>query len=171
MRKIAGSVCALVYRVLTNGRVRGERYILRTPSNLRVSSGCTITIGRDVMIDKDARIVAKGGNITIGDDTFIGKNSTLIAFADLEIGERVLLGQNCSIHTENHGGPGERDQFTSEPIRIGDDVWLGAGVVVTAGNSVASRSTVAANAVVTKDLAVPGLYGGVPAKLIRAIDR
>lgn len=167
LKRILGRVCAIFYRALTMGRVQGTSYILRKPSTFRVSKGNHIVIGNNVMIDKDARIIAHGGNIVIGDDTFIGKNSTLIAFADLFIGNRVLIGENSSIHTENHGGPGERDSFTSGPIVVNDDVWLGAGVVVTAGRTIASGATVGANSVVTKDLEEPALYAGVPAKLIR----
>ena len=118
------------------------------------------------MIDKDARIFAVGGNISIGDDTFIGKNVTLIAFADMTIGARTLLGQNCSVHTENHGPAGDRHAFTALPIHIGDDVWLGAGVVVTSGRSIADSVTVGANSVVTRDLDGDSTYAGVPAKRI-----
>ncbi len=134
---------------------------------MRIGKDNHITIGRNVMIDKDARIFAVGGNITIGDGTFIGKNVTLIAFADMIIGARTLFGQNCSIHTENHGAAGDRDSFTALPIRIGDDVWLGAGVVVTSGRNVANSVTVGANSVVTRDLLTENTYAGVPAKPIR----
>jgi len=166
MRTIAARLCAIFYGLISGGRVRGASFILRKPSTLRIGSGNHVSIGRNVMIDKDARIFAVGGNIVIGDDTFIGKNVTLIAFADMEIGSRTLLGQNCSLHTENHGPAGNRDAFTANPIRIGDDVWLGAGVVVTSGRSVADSVTVGANSVVTRDLESGATYGGVPAKPI-----
>lgn len=167
MKRILGRICALYYRAITGGRVRGTMYIMRNPSTLRVSRGNWISIGKNVMIDKDARIIARGANIVIGDDTFIGKNSTLVAFADLSVGNRVLIGENCSIHTENHGGPGQRDEFTKSPITVSDDVWLGAGVVVTPGRTIGSGATVGANSVITKDLGAGGTYVGVPAKLIR----
>lgn len=120
------------------------------------------------MISPGVRIVASGGNITIADNVFIGRNCTLIAFADLNIGERTLIGQNCSLHTENHGGPGHRLTFTSKPINLGADVWLGAGVVVTAGSDIGVGVTVGANSVVTKCLPIRGIYGGIPARHIRS---
>lgn len=166
MRPLAERLCALFFRIKTRGRVRGSQFILRPTSTLRISSGNTITIGDRVMIDKDARIIAQGGNIVIGDDVFIGKNVTLIAFSDLHIGSRTLLGQNCSVHTENHGGPGRRDDFSSSPVHIGDDVWLGAGVVVTSGTTITHRVTVGANSVVTKTLDSAATYAGVPAREI-----
>ena len=166
MRKVAARMCALFYALVSRGRVRGASFILRKPSTLRIGAGNHISIGRNVMIDKDARIFAVGGNISIGDDTFIGKNVTLIAFADMTIGARTLLGQNCSVHTENHGPAGDRHAFTARPIAIGDDVWLGAGVVVTSGRTIANSVTVGANSVVTRDLDANSTYAGVPAKPI-----
>lgn len=167
MRHFVGRLFAIFYRVRTLGRLRGSSFILRSPSTLRIGRGYHIAVGKDVMIDKDARIVAQGGNITIGDNVFIGKNATLIAFADLTIGPGALLGQNCSIHTENHGASGNRNDFESKPVVIADDVWLGAGVVVTSGRRIERGATVGANSVVTKDLAAGSTYAGVPAKLIR----
>lgn len=169
MRQVLGRVYAVVYFARTLGRVRGRSFILRSPSRLQIYRGNRLTIGRNVMIDKDARIILRGGNITIGDDVFIGKNATLIAFSNLEIGPRALIGQNCSIHTENHGGPGERNTYTSFPVAIEEDVWLGAGVVVTAGRRVGKGVTVGANSVVTRDLpaGAGAIYVGAPARQVR----
>lgn len=168
MRALLAAVCAIWFRLITRGRVRGSSFILRSPSALRVAAGNTITIGRNVMIDKDARIVALGGDIAIEDDVFIGKNSTIIAFSNLRIGARTLLGQNCSLHTENHGPAGRRSNYSSAAITIGEDAWLGAGVVVTSGVTIGRAVTVGANSVVTKDLAPDGIYAGAPARLIRS---
>ena len=168
IRRLTGRVTAVVFLIITRRRMRGGTYILQLPSTVRIASTSSVVVGENVMISDHARIVALGGNIHIGDDVFIGKNSTIVAFADLSIGARTLIGQNCSLHTENHGPVGARDRYSFAPILIGDDVWLGAGVVVTSGCQIAGRITIGANSVVTGDLLVPGLYAGSPARLIRA---
>jgi acetyltransferase-like isoleucine patch superfamily enzyme len=58
-------------------------------------------------------------------------------------------------------------QYVSRGIEVGDGCWLGARVLVLPGVSICSGVTVAAGAVVTKDLTQPGLYAGVPARLVR----
>ena len=53
---------------------------------------------------------------------------------------------------------------------IEDDVWLGAGAIITDGVRVGKGAVVAAGAVVTKDVPPHTVVGGVPAKLIKTID-
>ena len=54
-------------------------------------------------------------------------------------------------------------------IVIGNDVWIGANAVITAGVHIGRHSVVAAGAVVTKDVPEYSVVGGVPAKVIRTI--
>ena len=53
------------------------------------------------------------------------------------------------------------------PINIGDDVWLGAGVIVTKGVNIGSGAIVAAGSVVTKDIPPNTIFAGTPAKFVR----
>jgi acetyltransferase-like isoleucine patch superfamily enzyme len=53
------------------------------------------------------------------------------------------------------------------PVRIGNRVWLGVGVIVLPGVTIGDDVVVGAGAVVTRDCLEPGLYAGVPAERIR----
>lgn len=53
------------------------------------------------------------------------------------------------------------------PIEIGNDVWIGANVIILPGVRIADGAIIAAGAVVTKDVAPYTIFGGVPAKLIK----
>ncbi len=57
------------------------------------------------------------------------------------------------------------------PIHIGNKVWIGAGAVITKGVTIGDDSVIAAGAVVTHDVPENVIAGGVPAKVIKAIDR
>nr|WP_287220247.1 DapH/DapD/GlmU-related protein [Mesorhizobium sp.] len=59
---------------------------------------------------------------------------------------------------------------TSLPVRIGDDVWLSAGVIVLKGTSIGARSVIAAGSVVTKDIPPDTLAAGVPARPVRKLS-
>jgi virginiamycin A acetyltransferase len=54
----------------------------------------------------------------------------------------------------------------SEPLRIGNDVWIGAGAVINRGITVGDGAVIGANAVVTKDVEPYSIVGGVPARVI-----
>lgn len=67
------------------------------------------------------------------------------------------------------GSVGEK-VWIAKPVKIGNDVWIGGNVTILPGVSIGNNVVVAAGAVVTKDLADNGLYGGVPAHKIKDIE-
>jgi maltose O-acetyltransferase len=110
--------------------------------------------------------------IQIGENSFINHLCSVWASpgGPITIGSNVLLGPCASIISSNHGvARGEliRNQPGRDaPIIIGDDVWLGANVVVTAGVSIGDGAVVGAGAVVTRDLPPMSISAGVPARVI-----
>jgi len=110
--------------------------------------------------------------IRIGDHTFINHLCSVWASpgGPISIGSNVLLGPCASIISSNHGIA--RDQLIRQQpgndasIHIGDDVWLGANVVVTAGVTIGDGAVVGAGAVVTTDLPSMSISAGVPARVI-----
>lgn len=110
--------------------------------------------------------------IQIGENSFINHLCSVWASpgGPITIGSNVLLGPCASIISSNHGvarGQLIRNQPGNDaPISIGDDVWLGANVVVTAGVSIGDGAVVGAGAVVTTDLPPMSICAGVPARVI-----
>lgn len=90
----------------------------------------------------------------------------------MEIGDYVLIGPNCQIITANHKHsawdvPISLQWIEESPVKICDDVWLSANVVVLPGVTIGRGAIIGAGAVVTKDVPPFAIMGGVPAKLIR----
>jgi len=94
--------------------------------------------------------------------------------APVEIGEDTGVGFHVRIITSSHA-PAEPPQtwgeWTPSPVRIGSRCWIGAGATILPGVTVADSCIVAAGAVVTRDCASHGLYGGVPARRLRDIPQ
>jgi acetyltransferase-like isoleucine patch superfamily enzyme len=88
----------------------------------------------------------------------------------IEIGDFVSLAPGVFVTASDYQfvpGMPFRDQPKRErDIRIGNDVWLGAHVVVTAGVTIGDGCIVGAGAVVTRDLPAGCIAGGVPARVI-----
>lgn len=106
-----------------------------------------------------------GVNITIGDDVMINSGCTFLDCAPISIGSHVLIGPGVRLCAASHPTNylQRREWEIAGPIVIGDDVWLGAGVIVCPGVTIGARSVAAAGAVITKDVPEDTLVAGNPA--------
>lgn len=112
-----------------------------------------------------------GLNIRVGSGVFLNSGVRLQDQGGITIGDRVLVGHNVVMATLDHGlAPEDRSTLHAAPIRIGDDVWIGSGAVITKGVTVGDGAIIAAGAVVTRDVPPRTVVGGVPARVLRAID-
>ncbi len=112
-----------------------------------------------------------GSEIEIGDDSAIGIRCQLIG--PVRIGRDVMMGPEVIIRTANHrfdrlDVPMRcQGDAPPEPVAIGDDVWIGARVIILPGVTIGPGSIIGAGAVVTKDVPEYAIVGGNPARVIR----
>ena len=126
--------------------------------------------GRDVNI-RPGVYFGNGSHISIGDRSMIGEDSIVSSADAVTIGNDVMMGPQVLIYTANHGmarGIPMREQpSTTAPVRIGNDVWIGARAIILPGVTIADGSVVAAGAVVTTDVPDYSIVAGVPARVVR----
>lgn len=113
-------------------------------------------------------------NLEVGDHVSIHQNCYIEAEGGVTIGSEVSIAHQSSMISAEHGWedvgrPIRENKITFRPIVIEDDVWIGCGCRILAGVTIHSRSIVAAGAVVNKDVSGHSIFGGVPAKKIKAI--
>lgn len=112
-----------------------------------------------------------GKNISVGENVFINSGCCFQDQGGIEIGNNVLIGQQVVIATLNHElTPSKRANLLPAPVKIGNNVWIGAHATILAGVTVGDNSVVAAGAVVTKDVPANVVVAGVPAKVIKNIE-
>lgn len=97
----------------------------------------------------------------------VGPGLVLLHYGTTVIHPGAVIGRNCTFY---HNITLAADRDGSSPV-IGDEVMLGVGVVVFGSACVGSGSMVGAGAVVTRDVPVLTIAGGVPAKALRAVQR
>ncbi|QIE58266.1 acyltransferase [Rasiella rasia] len=124
-----------------------------------------------------SNVILHGFNkLTIGDDVSINHGCFISAEGGLTIGNMVSIGHNTSVITTEHSFsdpnlPIKKQPIVLEPVRLHDNIWVGANVTILAGVTIASNTIIAAGAVVTKSILTEGtIVGGVPAKLIKTIN-
>lgn len=125
--------------------------------------------GKDINVEKGANF-GLGNDIEIGNNSGIGVNCEIRG--PLKIGNDVMMGPEVKIITNSHvfssvEKPMRLQGNVKRGIEIGDDVWIGARVIILPGVKVGSGSILAAGAVVTKDVPPFAIVGGVPAKILK----
>jgi len=132
----------------------------------------------NIHAEKDVRIHATA-SIRNAQNVYVGKNSHInhlcCVWADenskIVLGDNLLMGPGVGIFSSNHsvikGQPMTFQERKEASIVIGDDVWLGAHSVITAGTHIANGVIVAAGAIVTRSITQEGvIVAGIPAKII-----
>ncbi len=113
-----------------------------------------------------------GQNISIGRRTFINMGCYFQDWGGITIGDDCLIGHNCTICTVNHSkDPDQRKDMTCTSVNIGNKVWIGANATILPGVTIGDGAIIAAGAVVTKDVEAKTVVGGVPATLIKKIEK
>lgn len=124
--------------------------------------------GKNVNVEKGATIRP---GLKIGDNSGIGIDAEI--YGDVTIGESVMMGPEVVIYTQNHKHelsdiPFGRQGFESvNPVKIGNNVWIGRRVMFMAGSGCGNNVIVAAGSVVTKVFPSNVVIGGSPAKIIK----
>lgn len=123
--------------------------------------------GINLIVEKDA-VIRIGNSCGISNSTLYAKNSIII-------GDRTNLGGGVKIYDSDfhsldahyRGTPEDRFHTKSSPVIIGNDVFIGAGVMILKGVHIGDRAIVGAGAVVTHNISEDEIWGGNPAKRIR----
>ncbi|WP_091665776.1 sugar O-acetyltransferase [Micromonospora auratinigra] len=114
-----------------------------------------------------------GRHIHIGPRSFVNFNAVFLDVAPITIGADVQIGPNVQLLTATHPVEPEARRAkweAAQPITIGDNVWLGGGVIVLAGVTIGENTVVGAGAVVTRDLPPNVVAVGNPARPIRSVE-
>jgi acetyltransferase-like isoleucine patch superfamily enzyme len=162
------------------------RYIAKVRGLLRGHSD--LSLGRKVILTKHSDLIfhgpasfgsyslltAIGGKIIFGSN-FSGSQE-VIYNADISgtliFGDNCLVGPKCIFRTANHNFssleiPIRKQGHTSKNINVGEDVWIGANVIVLPGVTIGNHAVIGAGSVITSDIQDYAVAVGNPAKVIK----
>lgn len=169
--------------------VMGRSVTLRHPKRICIGNSVTIDdfalldarggatkgieLGDQVIINRNCELKSKADSIEIGPRSIIGANTSITSLSGVVLGRGVLVGRLCTLSAGAYPiddmttmmidlGP-----YSKGPIRIEDDVWIGAGAMILGGVTVSTHAVIGAGALVTKSVPRGAVVGGVPARLLR----
>ena len=166
---IPESIVKIIWRMLDvfDGKIGAAlRYIIICKK--LGSCGTNVFFASHIFIDNFKKV-------HLGSNVSIHRQTTLLAGGGIYIGDNVSIAHNSSLVSGNHTWDNQDIPIKYNPIilssvKIDNDVWIGCGVRILSGVSIASRTIVAAGAVVNKSLKPKSIYGGIPAKLLKKIN-
>jgi galactoside O-acetyltransferase len=129
-------------------------------------------MGQNIWIEPPVNM-AYGKNVYVGENFYANFNLVIVDDGDVYIGNNVMVAPNVTITPTGH--PVDPDlrrpgnQF-SIPIRIGNDVWIGANTVILPGVTIGNNSVIGAGSVVTHDIPENVVAVGNPCRVLRKIN-
>jgi acetyltransferase-like isoleucine patch superfamily enzyme len=130
----------------------------------------SIHIGERCGLFDDVAIWGRG-TLRIGDRSTLGHGTVVAVQESVEIGRDVMVAGRCYILDVDHGFARQdvavsRQDLRIEPVRIEDDVWVGAGSAILRGVTIGRGAIIGANSVVTRDVPPYTIAAGNPAAVI-----
>ena len=170
-RRGARRLYTIAYAALTGART-GTGAIVMRGAVLNREHGGAIEIGARSVIHPGAMLLPYGGFIRMEKRCSVNPYTVLYGHGGLTIGDHVRIAAHCVIVPANHGIALDGGLIADQPlsrrgVKIGDDVWIGAGARILDGAVIGDGCVVAAGAVVRGTLEPGGIYAGVPARLVR----
>ena len=146
----------------------GDRVVIynaKTGGEVRLGDG--VALYSDIVIE-----TCDDGGVSIGEETHVQPRCSIIGCkGSVYIGKRVEIASNCAFYPYNHAiVPGvrirEQPLVSRGDIHVGDDAWLGYGVIVLDGVRIGAGAVIGAGSVVTRDIPPEAIAMGVPARVV-----
>jgi acetyltransferase-like isoleucine patch superfamily enzyme len=133
------------------------------------------SIGKRTIVRPFLSIYSMRSPVTVGEDCYINQHVFFDALSPVVIKNRCRIGHGSKFITSSHpleiNDAGLRPSMALDPIIIENDVWIAANVTVLGGVTIGEGSVIGAGSVVTKSVPPYTFAAGVPAKVIKAINK
>lgn len=171
--KINGLLKMGWYKLLYGGRVHFANIpSLRHGARIKCKGG-SMHAGRHFCMNNGAYCAAiDGGKLLIADNVSINCNTIVVCHDSVSIGKGCAIAPNVLIYDHDHkfGANGKEKGFRTAPISIGDNCWIGAGVIVLRGTTIGEGSVIGAGTVVSGQIPPFSLVTGTRNMVIQPLE-
>lgn len=139
---------------------------------MQIARGAQIQFGRFVWIGDGSKIRCHEGMVEIGEKTVLGQECTISAYQRVRIGEQCVIADRAMFIDFDHGvveveRPIRSQGIYKRDVEVGSNVWVGYGACILRGVRIGDNSIVGTNSVVTRDVPANAVVAGIPARVIR----
>ena len=113
-----------------------------------------------------------GLNIHLGRGVMVNYDCVFLDSAEIWVGDHTLIGPKVCIATPSHDFSVEERRSVktvARPVRIGNDVWIGASATILPGVTVGDGAVIAAGSVVTHNIPAGMIAAGSPCRVLRPV--
>lgn len=114
-----------------------------------------------------------GAHVHFGEWVYANFNLTLVDDGHIYIGDHTMIGPNVTIATAGHPilpELREKEMQYNVDVKIGRNVWIGAGAIIVPGVTIGNNTVIGAGSVVTKDIPANVVAVGNPCRVMREIN-
>lgn len=142
IRNVYSKIKFYVFRIM---------YSLRYGNRLEIGKGCSFRTGVYIHITDNGKIV-------MGENCFFNRYCSICSKAMISIGNHSIFGENVKIYDSNHkfgdiNKPISEQGYLTEPIKIGNNCWVGSNVTILKGVTIGNNVIIGANCLITSDIA------------------
>ena len=129
--------------------------------------------GTDSYIELPMHANWGGHHLHLGSGVYINSNITLVDDGHIYVGDKVMFGPNVIVVTANHPVDPElrgRGLQYNKDVWIGENAWIGAGVIIVPGIRIGKNAVIGAGSVVTHDIPDNVVAVGNPCRILREVS-
>ncbi len=132
-------------------------------TKIKVKGQGRIILGKGISTRRNVEFNSnQGGIIKIGDSSFFNNNCMIASHEKIEIGDDCSFGLNVIIYDHDHDfkirGRKKLGKYKTSPIKIGNNVWVGANVVILRGVTIGDNSVITAGTIVRENVSENVIY-------------
>ena len=116
-------------------------------TELKIKNG-TARFGKEQITRGNAVFRVEGGDLIVGDKCFFNQNVSITCKKKIVIGDRCQIANNVVIVDHDHAGSENWGSYVETPVVIGNDVWIGANVVIMRGAVIGDKAVIGAGSIV-----------------------
>ena len=121
----------------------------------QIDSKASLIVGSNVICRNFENFHVSSGKLILHDGVFINNSCSFNCMERIEVGNGTMMGEGVRFYDHDHVYTAEKIekwQWTTEPIRVGRDCWIGSNVTILKGVTIGDNTIIGAGCLIRNDI-------------------